>query len=609
MNHEIIKSEFLGYGIRQKNTDLYYCLEINNKEKAGLVLYNSNLKQTDKIIIDSELATGNVFCVLIRNLDLNNSLYKIMDGDNLFVDEYCEAVYGLHSFGEPVSRKDLFGRISKSSNPSKWNKDKILKTDYAYSSFYIVHPRGFTMLDEKSADAKGTFKALSTKATYMKELGITGLILMPVYERIEKESVEKENVHSFMINTLNPKTNYWGFGAGFYYSLKSSYCYDSIDREREFKEMILAMHSKGIEVILSFDFMNIDYEKISAVLKYWIFNYHIDGFRLFGVNDIGRLINDAFFKDTKLIFENYYDIPNETNIKYRNVAVFNDDFKSYARKFLKSDDDCVGRMSFFIRENHDNYGVLRNITDFDGFSLCDLVSYDRKHNEANEEDNKDGTNYNYSWNCGEEGTCDKKQVNKLRLQQMKNAVMLTALCQGTPVFTAGDENCNSASGNNNPYCQDNEIGWTDWDDDSYAKELHKFIKDLLAFRSRHIILHQPQSLKMFDYMSCKLPDVSFHGEEAWKYDANPDSRQFAVLYAGNYSKQYTGKQEDSLMIIYNMHWETKEFALPEISGKTWKLLCKTDSKCNFNEQKAEKIEQHSYVSKGRTVSVLIANKS
>lgn len=606
MNHDIIKTEFNGYGIRKKGSDLYYCLEINNKEKSGLAIYDGKMKLIEKIYISSDLATGNVFCVMIKKCDIFGMLYKVIDGDREYVDEFCQSVYGFNEFGKNISADKIYGRICACNNISEWNKDNILKTDYSDSVFYIAHPRGFSMSDIK-ASHKGTFKAITDRAQYLKNLGITGLILMPVYERIEIEVKDKLNT-SFAEVPGDTKVNYWGFGKGFYYSVKASFSSDIDKADDEFREMIMKLHQKGIEVILSFDFVNLNYDKIASILRYWVFNYHVDGFRLFGVNDLDRLINDPFFKDTKLILENYKNIPNDLSIRYKNIAVFDDEFKNISRKFLKSDDDCVGRISYFVRENHNNYAVLRNITDFDGFSLYDLVSYDRKHNEANNENNEDGTNYNYSWNCGEEGPSDKKAVNKLRLQQMKNAVMISSLCQGTPVITAGDENCNTSLGNNNPYCQDNEIGWTDWNDDSMSKELHKFIKDLLAFRKRHVILHQPQALKLFDYMSCKLPDVSFHGAEAWKYDNNPDSRQFAVLYAGNYSKQYVGNAEDSIMIIYNMHWDAKEFALPEVSGADWKLLCRTDAKCNFKEENSTLIKQRSYIAKGRTVSILISNK-
>ena len=134
--------------------------------------------------------------------------------------------------------------------------------------------------------------------------------------------------------------------------------------------------------------------------------------------------------------------------------------------------------------------------------------------------------------------------------------------------------------------------------------------NLAAFRKRHSVLHQPKELMLFDYMSCKAPDVSFHGHEAFKIDQSPVSREFAVLFFGDYSKQYTGKKEDSVYIIFNMHWEKKEFVLPMTTKtKRWRLLYSTGGSTDesFDESKAGLVETESYVAEGRSISVLLLN--
>ena len=129
----------------------------------------------------------------------------------------------------------------------------------------------------------------------------------------------------------------------------------------------------------------------------------------------------------------------------------------------------------------------------------DSVSYERKHNEANGENNNDGSNYNFSWNCGVEGPSRRKKIVELRRQQIKNAICLLMLSQGTPMLYAGDEMGKSCKGNNNPYCQDNEITWLNWNDLKTNHEIFEFMKTMIKFRKKNRVLHQPEEPKMIDY--------------------------------------------------------------------------------------------------------------
>lgn len=613
MNINIIKTDFQGYGIKQFNKGIYLCHELDKTGLCGIHVYDDDSNLESEIIFDNSLSVGNVFCVYIDDLSLCNKKFRIVSGGKEIISEYCHGIWGLEEFGTKKSVNDLYSVEKTIKVLPNWNKDNTLKTPYSDSVYYICHVRGLTMADSSVKSKKGTFKALTEKVTYFNRLGVTGLILMPVYERIENPTTSLDNSSLYKTPSMyksdndENRTNFWGFGKGYYYALKRSYS-ESDDCITEFKMMIMSCHNKGIEVILTFDFEGLNYTKILDVLRYYICNYHIDGFRLFNVSETDKLINDPFLKDTKLLLDNYFDISKDNNIIYKNIASFDRDFSKYVRKFIKSDDDCVRKISYFVRENHDNYATLRNVTDYNGLTLYDSVTYDSKHNEENGENNQDGTDYNYSWNCGEEGDSSSKQVNKLRIKQIKNLILMTTLCQGVPVINGGDELLNTNKGNNNPYCQDNEIGWINSTDSISANEIRKFMKDALAFRKRHSILHQPGELKLFDYMSCKLPDVSFHGEEAWKYNTSPESRCFAVLYAGDYSRQYTNETEESLLIIYNMHWDDKEINLPSLKDKKWNLLCTTSSPCSFDENKAKLLSGERYIAKGRSISVIISSK-
>ena len=161
-------------------------------------------------------------------------------------------------------------------------------------------------------------------------------------------------------------------------------------------------------------------------------------------------------------------------------------------------------------------GCCNYITSHTGFTLCDLVSYDGKHNEANGERNQDGPDYNYSWNCGTEGPSRKRSVMTLRKNQMKNAFLLLLLSQGTPCILAGDEFGNTQDGNNNVYCQDNETAWLNWGRQKSYEDLFRFVKRLIALRKSNPVFHQRQALLGLDRTACGIPDVSYHGESAWQ---------------------------------------------------------------------------------------------
>ncbi|MFR6334367.1 MAG: hypothetical protein ACLUOI_40045 [Eisenbergiella sp.] len=217
-----------------------------------------------------------------------------------------------------------------------------------------------------------------------------------------------------------------------------------------------------------------------------------------------------------------------------------------------------------LEEKSKQTGVINYITNYSGFTLADLVSFDRKHNEANGEENRDGETYNVSWNCGAEGKTRKKSILELRLKQMKNAMLLLLTAQGTPMIVSGDEFGFSHGGNNNPYCQDNAVSWLNWKLMETNREFFSFVKEAVAFRKKHPVLHRPDELTMMDYIACGYPDLSLHGEEAWKLNADGLSRQAGLMYCGCYAKVDKKNNDNFIYIAYNMHWEEHDFALPAL---------------------------------------------
>ena len=199
------------------------------------------------------------------------------------------------------------------------------------------------------------------------------------------------------------------------------------------------------------------------------------------------------------------------------------------------------------RRNPAEYAVVNYMANTNGFTLMDAVSYDRKHNEKNGEENRDGSDYNYSWNCGAEGPTRKKKIVELRKQLIKNAYLLLFLSQGVPLLMAGDEFGNSQDGNNNAYCQDNAVSWLNWKLLETHKDQVEFVKRLIAFRKSHKMFHMDREPRIMDYKSCGRPDVTYHGENAWKPEFENFRRQFGILPGALTQRNRTGRMTRTFM--------------------------------------------------------------
>lgn len=604
MTVEIGKAEFKGYGAGYSGSTLYLCAELPFLKSAGVIFYDLSGKLLEKVEIPQYLFIGDVACVLVKGIDFENTFYRFFCDEKEFVDPYAREL-----------SSDLeYGVIRKEKAFKSFENDRFPQISYSDSIIYLLNVKGYTMADNTLKTKKGTFSALSSKIPYFKSLNVTTLMFMPCYEVEKKKPSGKiENaVYSYKDNPKEePKDNLWGFGKGYHFALKKSF-FSTENPENEFKTFIKKLHDNNMECIVMMQYEpNALKSYVIESLKYWVLNFHVDGFRLLGDNlPVREILDDPLFKKTKIITENFdFEGYQPGNLfKYKNLASIRDTFKNSARRFIKADEDQVGYLSYAVRENSKYFASIRNITDFSGFTLNDLVSYNLKHNESNKENNTDGTDYNYSWNCGEEGPSKKRSVNSLRKKQLRNAMIMSLLCQGTPMILGGDEFLNTQNGNNNPYCQDNETGWVTYRKDKTAKDFQTFVKNLTAFRMRHVILHQPKELMLFDYMSCKASDVSFHSKEAFRIDQSPVSREFGILYYGDYAKQYTGSKEDSVYIIYNMHWEKREFVLPlKTKGKSWKLLYSTDGSTDeaFDEKNAKVYDKESFIAGERSITIFL----
>lgn len=396
--------------------------------------------------------------------------------------------------------------------------------------------------------------------------------------------------------------NYWGYNTACYFAPKASFTrHGKGSQINEFKSMVKELHKNNIEVIMEFHFTEgMSPHTIIDVLRFWVLEYHIDGIHAnFNVAPLNMIKSDPVISMVKLIsnYDTGENIDSWHMFKgHKRFAVANDGFMNCERRFIKSDDNQVSDMMINVRSNPNQYALINYLSNHNTMSLMDSVSYERKHNEANGENNNDGSNYNFSWNCGVEGPSRRKKIVELRRQQIKNAICLLMLSQGTPMLYAGDEMGKSCKGNNNPYCQDNEITWLNWNDLKTNHEIFEFMKTMIKFRKKNRVLHQPEEPKMIDYKCLGCPDLSYHGAEPWRVDQSYNSRSFAYMYHGGYGN----RGDHDIYIACNMNWDERQFAIPYTDKrKTWKIFFITDK--SIQKQTVQRI----ITVPQRTVCVLI----
>ena len=365
---------------------------------------------------------------------------------------------------------------------------------------------------------------------------------------------------------------------------KAAYSY-SEDSAREFRDMVRQLHISGIEVIMQFYFpVEMPRTEIQEILRYWKLFYHVDGFRLLGVGiPVAAFAQDALLCDSKIWYEAFEEEKNTG----ANLSCYKSDYLYTMRRFLKGDDGMLEGALYQMRYLPVKAGRVHYLTNYDGFTLMDMVSYEEKHNEANGESNRDGNDYNCSWNCGEEGATRREKIKKLRIRQIKNAICLLLLSHSTPLIFMGDEFGNSQKGNNNPYCQDNLITWLDWSGLEKQKEILDFWKQMVKLRGGHKALHPGKAFKLMDTLACGYPDLSYHGETAWHLPIQQNSRYAGLLFCERYADQQE-VEESFLYVGINMHWEKHSLALPRLpKGSRWKILLSTGGQVEDGKETLE----------------------
>ena len=487
--------------------------------------------------------------------------YKI--GGKIVPDPYGKAFSGREHWSVSKGKEKRKLRTRIVTDTFDWGKSQFPHLKKEDVIAYSLHVRGFTKHSSSGVAHKGTFDGVTEKLPYLQKLGINQIHLMPVYEFDENQR----------------HVNYWGYGKAYFFAPKASYA--AGDPVNEMKSLVRQMHLAGIEVILEMPFTEgTTFSLILDCLRYWVMQYHVDGFIVNPyICNPDELAKDPVLAKSKILKKE-------------------DGFQNVMRRFLKGDEGMIRDVICQLK-NQDTQ-LYNYIASHNGFTLCDVVSYDGKHNEANGENNLDGPDYNYSWNCGAEGNSRKKTVNELRKNQIFNAFFLLLFAQGMPCILSGDEFMNTQKGNNNAYCQDNLISWLDWNQLSRQEELYTFVCRLIALRKACM---KQTAKKSEDTMGRSgIPQISYHGEDAWQMPAGRASRQLGVFY-------HEESTEKDFYIAYNMHWLSHSFALPSLpKGMEWVCIAGTKEGV-LDEKEAVPVKDKKVQLEERTIKVFVGRRA
>ena len=330
-------------------------------------------------------------------------------------------------------------------------------------------------------------------------------------------------------------------------------------------------------------------------VEYWVREMHVDGFRFDLASALARgedgvpihhapvLWNIEFsptLADTRLIAEAWdaagaYQLGNFPGFRW---AEWNGDYRDVVRRFVRGEPGLIGPIASRLAGSGDLFAdggglpinSINFVTCHDGFTLLDLVSYEHKHNENNGENNRDGTDANYSWNCGHEGATDDQDIVALRSRQARNFMTILMLSQGVPMLLAGDEMLRSQQGNNNAWCQNNAVGWIDWSLTERNADMVRFVRELIALRKRHAALRRERFLTGARPADGSLPDVAWHGPDLGAPDWNdPHARTLAFTLAP------AAQGEGALHVVFNMADAPVRHQLPQINNEDWHVAVNT----------------------------------
>jgi isoamylase len=580
------------------------------------------------------------------------------DPQKVLLDPYAKAVFFPPEFDRTAAMREgsnagraPLGALMSDRSEFDWGDSEPPRHE-ADAIIYELHLRGFTENPNSGVDSsrQGTYAGLVDKIPYLKDLGVTVVELMPVFQRDPQEG------------------DYWGYMPLNFFSPHAQYSSErDHGRHLEFKNMVKAFHEAGIGIVLdvvynhtcegdhrgpiysykglgsaSYYMMTSDpanpYANYSGTgnslnfgrsqvrkmvmdsLRYWKKEMHVDGFRfdlasVFSRNADGSLnwghapifaeiAGDPELGPLRLIAEPWDAGAYQLGRGFPGIAwlQWNGRFRDDVRRFLKGDAGMVpelmrriyGSDDLFPDNRNDAYHAYQSVnyvTSHDGFTLYDLVSYNEKHNWANGQNNQDGMNENYSWNCGYEGDQGAPaEVLALRRKQVKNFFCVLMLSNGTPMFRAGDEFLNTQFGNNNPYNQDNITGWLDWSQLEQNQDVFRFFKSMIDFRRSHRTLGRSRFWR---------EDVAWYGTSALT-DLSPDSHSLAFCLHG------ASQNDQDIYVMINGYWENLQFQIQEGTASEWTRIVDTALPTPHDfANSSDPLRTLSYLVEPRSVVVLV----
>ena len=656
-----------------------FSLFSRHAEQVSLLLFlPGQTKMWREIFFDSELnRTGDIWHIQLWGLPAEIEYgYRVVgpydpvgsghcfDNDLFLLDPYAKALSNGGTWGQKVTLKGgsasdrrFVRRGVVSHNDFDWGHDRPLNVPLRDSVIYELHVRGFTRHESSGVDHPGTYQGLVEKIPYLKELGITAVELMPVYEFMENEELFVDPESGEFLK------NYWGYNPIAFFAPKAAYAAtgQSNGQVREFKEMVKAMHAAGIEVILDvvfnhtgegdykgqvFSFRGLDntiyyiLDKdhqylnfsgcgntvncnhplvrnfIMTCLRYWVIEMHVDGFRFDLASILGRsptgeilmnppmveqIAEDPVLANTKIIAEAWdaagvYQVGSFST--HRRWAEWNGRFRDDVRSFMCGHENSVAALATRIAGSSDlyrwssrtPYNSINFITSHDGFTLLDLVSYEKKHNWRNGEDNQDGDNHNISWNSGVEGPTDKAAINTLRRTRLGTMAVILMISQGVPMLAAGDEFGRTQGGNNNAWCQDNELSWINWQLAEENKGQLRFFKMLIALRRSHRIFRRCEFFEDEEHAA----GITWQSRKAGEQDWSEENLCLAFQLHGD-RVHGSKSRDDDFFVMLNGSLAAKKFALPsQDPERSWRLLINSGAESPgdiVGEEEAEELSK------------------
>ncbi|HEU4935890.1 MAG TPA: glycogen debranching protein GlgX [Vicinamibacterales bacterium] len=588
------------------------------------------------------------------------------DGDKVLLDPYGLAVavpgeYDRHAAARAGSNiRSAMKSVVADPTRYDWEGDIPLCRPFAQTVIYELHVGGLTKHPSSgvSSTSRGTYAGLIEKIPYLKDLGVTAVELLPVFQ-FDRQAAPAG------------RPNYWGYQPISFFAPHHGYSSrpDPLRVLDEFRDMVKALHRAGLEVILDVVFNHTaeggddgptlchrglandiyyiladdksryaDYtgcgntlnanqpivrRLIQDSLRYWVVEMHVDGFRFDLASVLSRdergeplpnppvlweIESDPQLAGTKLIAEAWdaaglYQVGRFVGDSWQE---WNGRFRDDVRRFVKGDNASVsglatrflGSPDLFGHEEREAEQSIHFVACHDGFTLNDLVSYNHKHNEANGENNRDGSDDNLSWNCGVEGPSDDPAIEAVRNRQVKNLLALTLLAVGTPMLLMGDEVRRTQFGNNNAYCQDNEISWFDWTYLERHADVHRFVKELIAFRQRRDVVAGEETVSLNELL--RRAHLDWHGTTLDRPDWSEHSHSLA----------FTMKSLRSRFLLHamlNAYWEPLTFELPPSSEHRWRRCIDTSLVSPDDVRRWEEapmVEPAVYVVQSRSVVLL-----